>query len=381
MTGECSRAWQAEAAYDGRLSRADTESFQRHATTCDRCTREIRALETLHSVGQRVPILTSTPLEQRRLRQSVLRAANELALQPARPRSRLLALGAVAAALVLLVVWLSARRDSSPELAAQAPTFKIDTSKGATWSSLSRQATARLLLKSGWFEISVDKLTAGQRFILELPDGELEVKGTRFLVEVEGMKTERVRVHEGRVALRLRGKPSLLLKAGDAWPPIAAGRVEPPPAAAPAPQASAGEVGATSAPASTEARAAPARVAQGPTTLPVAPAGSTPPPSPSEPGAPSEPSAPSEPVTPPAGDAFAQAMSAFSAGDFGKAERLFIAFERAHPADGRVEDATYLRAVARARRGDAAAARAIARDYLRRYPTGLRRAEAERLLR
>ena len=73
-------------------------------------------------------------------------------------------------------------------------------------------------------------------------------------------------------------------------------------------------------------------------------------------------------------------MAAFSAGDFGKAERLFTAFERAHPADARVEDATFLRAVARARRGDVATARAIARDYLRRYPKGLRRAEAERLL-
>jgi TolA-binding protein len=74
-------------------------------------------------------------------------------------------------------------------------------------------------------------------------------------------------------------------------------------------------------------------------------------------------------------------MSAFGAGDFGKAERLFAAFERAHPADARVEDATFLRAGARARRGDAAAAQAIARDYLHRYPNGLRRAEAERLVR
>src|SRR5690606_33121610 len=145
MTRECSRARQAEAAHDGRLSRADTESFQRHAATCDSCAHEIRALETLHAVGQRLPILTSTPLEQRRLRQSVLRAANELALHPARPRSRrLLALGAVAAAaLVLLVSWLSTSRDSGPVPTARAPTFQIDTSEGAAWSSLSRQATVR----------------------------------------------------------------------------------------------------------------------------------------------------------------------------------------------------------------------------------------------
>jgi TolA-binding protein len=37
--------------------------------------------------------------------------------------------------------------------------------------------------------------------------------------------------------------------------------------------------------------------------------------------------------------------------------------------------------VALARRGDIAAAQTIARYYLRRYPNGLRRAEAEFLLR
>ena len=74
------------------------------------------------------------------------------------------------------------------------------------------------------------------------------------------------------------------------------------------------------------------------------------------------------------------AMAAFAAGYFGNAERLLAAFERAHPADARVEDATFLRAVARARRGDLTTARAIADEYLRRYPNGLRRAEAERML-
>jgi len=364
----CSRTWQAEAVLDGRLSRADTESFQRHAATCECCAREIRCLDTLRSVGQRLPILTSTPLEQRRLRQSLLRAANELALHP-RP-SRLkpaLAFGAFAAAVALaLVVWVLAPHENTPTPVAGAPTFHMETSKGAAWSSLSRQATLRLLLTSGRFELSVDKLRAGQRFILELPDGELEVKGTRFVVEVHDAKTERVRVHEGRVALRLRGQPDLLLEAGDSWPASTATAAAPlvkPPVAALAPKTE-------------SASAESAELAESKTAAVRRPdARSKPSPSPaaSELEAP-----PTEPTG--AGDAFAQAMSAFTAGDFGKAERLFAAFERAHPADARVEDATYLRAVARARRGDLGAARAIARDYLRRYPNGLRRAEAERLL-
>jgi TolA-binding protein len=78
-------------------------------------------------------------------------------------------------------------------------------------------------------------------------------------------------------------------------------------------------------------------------------------------------------------DDFARAMAAFGAGDYGQAERLFQCFERSHPQDARQEDSTFLRAVARARRGDAEGARATARQYLERYPNGLRAPEAERM--
>jgi TolA-binding protein len=74
-------------------------------------------------------------------------------------------------------------------------------------------------------------------------------------------------------------------------------------------------------------------------------------------------------------------MAAFGAGDYGQAERLFQDFERRHTEDARQEDSTFLRAVARARRGDAAGARATARQYLERYPNGLRAPEAARLAR
>jgi len=361
----CSRAWQAEAALDGRLSRADAESFQRHVATCEHCTREVRSLDTLRAVGERLTVLTSTPLEQRRLRQSVLRAANELALHPRRaPRKHAIAFGAfalaaAAAVLALLVLWPPSAPDSSAPVVVGVPTYQIQTSQDAVWSSRNHATTARLLLQGGWFELSVDKLRASQRFLLELPDGELEVKGTRFIVEVRDAKTARVRVHEGRVALRLRGQPPLLLGTGDSWPPLAA-----------APAATTKPIAPLAGAASNESAESSRVRAPVPSAAPTPPARGT--------GSVIE--APTDSI-PPAGDAFAQAMSAFSAGDFGKAERLFTAFERAHPADARVEDATFLRAVARARRGDVTAAQAIARDYLRRYPNGLRRAEAERLLR
>ena len=80
-----------------------------------------------------------------------------------------------------------------------------------------------------------------------------------------------------------------------------------------------------------------------------------------------------------AGLRFAEAVTAFSAGDYGRADSLFGAFARDFPSDSRAEDATFLRADARARRGDKMGAAAGARAYIHAYPNGLRRPEAERL--
>jgi TolA-binding protein len=73
-------------------------------------------------------------------------------------------------------------------------------------------------------------------------------------------------------------------------------------------------------------------------------------------------------------------MAAFTAGDYNRSEQLFAAFERDHATDPRTEDATFLRALSRARRGDHAGARGLAAEYLQRFPNGLRRVEMERLL-
>jgi hypothetical protein len=52
-----------------------------------------------------------------------------------------------------------------------------------------------------------------------------------------------------------------------------------------------------------------------------------------------------------------------------------------HPQDPRTEDAAYLRVIAFQRSADAARMKEAAREYLRRYPTGFRRAEVETLSR
>lgn len=352
----CTRAWQAEAAEDDRLSKADLASFERHAATCEVCTQEIAAFAELKQLGRKLPVLTSTPLERRRLRNELLRRAHgDHERAPRRSLGWLLA-GAVALAAAGGVAFFLTSHASDPPPAARAPsiepTYRAIAASDTAWSTHQRGRDLRLVLRRGRLELAVDPLRADQRFIVELPDGELEVKGTRFVIEADGGRTLGVRVLEGRVMLRLRERASALLVAGDAYAAPSSQAVPPADAAAP-------DEAAMPRQASKPARTA--RASSRDASVPEAPAAAV--------------------VPTPTASAFTQAMSAFSAGDYGRADELFAGFAREHPDDARVEDALFLRAVARSRRGDASGARAIARQYLERFPNGLRRDDAERLAR
>lgn len=74
-------------------------------------------------------------------------------------------------------------------------------------------------------------------------------------------------------------------------------------------------------------------------------------------------------------------MNAYTAGDYGEADRLLAAFVRDFPSDTRVEDAMFLIAEARMRRGDVPGAKEAARAYLRRFPNGLRAPAATQIAR
>jgi outer membrane protein assembly factor BamD (BamD/ComL family) len=63
-----------------------------------------------------------------------------------------------------------------------------------------------------------------------------------------------------------------------------------------------------------------------------------------------------------------------------EADAALAAFAERHGDDARAEDAAFLRIAAHRKLNDAAGARALAKDYLARYPRGFRAAEARALL-
>jgi hypothetical protein len=218
-------------------------------------------------------------------------------------------------------------------------------------------------LTSGAASFHVEHLGPGQRFLLALPDGDLEVRGTRFTVRAHDGATEEVVVTEGVVALHIRDHGEIVLRAGERWPRGDAATPSPS-MASPLPSAS---DAVQSAPVATAARPA---AKQPEATQPAAtqPAAST-----------SRASADAERKTFVASERFVAAMTVFNAGSYARADALLGSFMTDFPSDPRREDALFLSAVARDRMGDHAAAAARAREYVRAYPAGLRQREARKL--
>jgi hypothetical protein len=218
---------------------------------------------------------------------------------------------------------------------------------GADMSIQEEGGSEVLRLDGGSVDLHVAKLVAGQRFLVDTVDTEVEVRGTRFHVEVvdpatacAGGVVTRVAVSEGVVVVRHAGVEASVA-AGDVWPSGCATAI------GIAPEAGAG-AGA----------AHPARVARSPV-----------------------------PVEAPArasdlagqNDLFAQGKAAWRRGDGSGAlaayDRLLARYPGGQLAEyAWVERMRVLRSTAPDR------APASAREYLARYPSGFARPEAEALV-
>jgi hypothetical protein len=350
----CARAWQAEAIEDGRLDGAERLSFEKHARSCTSCAAELASLHELRAVMELVPAPSSTPLEHRRARAALLRVANSRVLNRRGtswlPRWGWMAAAMACAAMAILVVILVGRRYASPSIAEVArvpPTFEVDDSDGAEWTSEAAGAEIHVHLAAGQASFHVEHTRPGQRFLLQMPDGQIEVHGTRFRVAVRRGTTTLVEVSEGIVTVRVRGEPERRLHAGETWK------------ATTGPEAIADDDG-VAARASEDAGSAPDTLE--PTASSPRSAGRS-----------------ASDARRTQHDVFAAAVSAFRSGNYAKAEQLLDSFLEANPHDARLEDAWFMKSVARARSGDSEGAAQLARAYLERFPKGLRRREAERI--
>ncbi|MGC4092761.1 MAG: FecR domain-containing protein [Polyangiaceae bacterium] len=339
----CPRSFEVEALRDGRLSGAERSHFERHLATCPACTREAEAFAELARSLERSYPLERDELLLRRQRTRLLADFDRSVTQPEPTRTlqrrALLGVAAVAVAAGALL-WL--RSKPSPAHGTERAAVEIRADEAARWTRRTGAERDVITLDAGSLHVRVRHDAARPPLLVLLPDGELEDTGTTFSVHVEGGRTRHVAVEEGSVVLRLRGGAPVGVGAGQAWtapanssPAPSAPPLEPPPSAA--------EPSATSAP-----RAEPSgRGAASPLSD--------------------------------ASSEFRAAMTAFNSGRKQEAAGQFARFVEQHPSDQRAEDAAYLRVLALHAAGDVIAARGAASYYLRRYPSGFRRTEVERL--
>ena len=345
----CPRLFEAEAVRDGRLAGAERASFERHAKGCVACACELEALEALAAALRAGCVVREDELHERREKTRLLRDFDRELLASGDSVAGGRGMGwtavvAIVATLAAVLAVAQTRRMSERGQPVDALHAVIRPDPTASWSERIEGSREVITLERGTLRIHVDHGAGMRRLLVLLPDGELEDTGTTFTVMAVDGRTTRVNVEEGRVVLRLRGSQSVTVGRGETWGPTA-----------PAPSASLSDdptpvsEPASSAPQSTSSRATSsfAKIATGLD----------------------------------ASVDFRDAMAALDRGDNHESAAGFARFLSNHPSDPRAEDAAYLRVIALQRSGDRRGMRAAALAYLRRYPTGFRRAEVEPLSR
>lgn len=347
----CPRSFEVEAMRDGRLTGAERVSFERHVATCGACTREAVALETL---SQRVRAASaelggSNELQVLRERTRLLAAFDGTLLVPEKrvPGRRFLwpAAAAVVCALALTTL-VKHHATRSPE----PPSAVIRAEPQTVWAERMDGSSRNVVLSHGSLRIHVARAGGQGRFLVSLPDGELEDRGTTFTVSAAEGHTTHVAVEEGSVVLRLAHHAPITISSGEGWTreasPISPPSSPPPVALSPA------------APPLTSPSLRPRAGTRPPVALPSRPALS-----------------PVEPRAERAENDFRAAMTLFEGGANREAALRFARFIQEHGRDARAEDAAYLRVIALRRGASNDEARRAAEDYLTRYPQGFRRAE------
>jgi ferric-dicitrate binding protein FerR (iron transport regulator) len=220
----CTRVRDAAAFRDGRMWR--DAALLEHAEHCGACRKELQTRRRAREFKDAFPVLASIAAEGARP-PSPSRSDSSAARTEAVRRRRRVALKLVAALSIVgffIGRHLSPSSSRAPSSATPAPVFRISNLDNALFESKTEGGVVRSSMTRGVAAFRVEPLGPGQSFFLALPDGEIEVRGTLFVVWIEGGITNKIEVNEGAIALRLQGRPEMLLKAGQRWPDPPAGR-------------------------------------------------------------------------------------------------------------------------------------------------------------
>jgi hypothetical protein len=250
--------------------------------------------------------------------------------------------------------------EANPLRLGSADGTALTLDPGGSLTVVEAGATKRFALLRGAVSVHVKKLAAGERFIIDTADAEIEVHGTTFRVGLSpepsacgNSSATRVSVSEGVVTVNKAGREEYL-RPGDEWPPDCAPAVvnphpaEPPRRSHPAIGSKAGRDSDTGARDASRLPEEQHAGAEPPTSLEAQ------------------------------NNLFSAAVRARRAGQVALALRLFDRFVLTYPDSSLVESALaqQMRLLVRV---DGAAAVAAANRYIARFPDGFAAAEARAL--
>jgi len=337
-----------EAALSRALTSGPDGKLVRHLRTCAACQRTWSGWERAIALARTLPTNVPPAARREELRVALLASAG---VEPVTAGNRTAWMGsaAVLAAVAVVALWLGHRRHEPPMARSHAA---LSPAVGTRYAVVSPRPRETVRLWEGALALEVAPLGPRERFVVEVGDGEVEVRGTKFEVVARADRLVRVAVTHGRVEVRPSGAALVVLEAGQAW-------------------------------------AAPAARAQESTTVPAAPATSRPPPMRERPPVRRVAQRASTDVERAANPTrreaqpeaqYDDAWDALRARDYKEAADGFGRVLNESPAGPLADEAAFWRATALARGDDSAAALSAFRQMLDAYPRSPRRGEASTIL-
>jgi hypothetical protein len=221
---DCKRLWEVEAARDGRLSGTALVAFEEHASRCEQCRKERRALNTL-ARELAVSSAAEDEVALRRERARLLAAAHPNVPEQRSARSG----GWVALAAACCLLGFLGIRKLPFGQSTVAPVIDVVASPGARWDREITKTSERLTLTEGVLRLTVRHSTGDRRTAIHVPDGDIDDVGTVFRVTVREGHTREIVVSDGAIVFRRPGEAPLLLTSPSLWTPKPAEPVPAPP--------------------------------------------------------------------------------------------------------------------------------------------------------
>lgn len=296
-------------------------------------------------------------------------------------RMPFVAVGLSLAAAAAALVWFVGRKDESTSVAVTESVAR-ETIVALNRGEFDRVATwpdYQVRVRTGRVSFEVGPVQSGERFRVMTADSEIEVRGTRFVVEAAQDRLVMVLVDEGTVEVRMPSHDPVTVKVGERWSPPRTAQLDD---VVPAP------------PSPTEPAVTPPTTSVVPTKKQAtrhkveasvdAPAVTKTPPTVDAPAS-RKPAISVEQVAPvpvhvkPSEAEFRRGWTMLRAGDAGGASKAFAKACSDAGADAR-EDACYWSGVAAKRAGQTSAARDALAKFISSFPRSTRAGEAAALL-